>query len=127
MVSDAQTWDIYLNQTLAAIRFHPVESSKFSPYYLLYDCDVVLPLDTLLKPRRRYTGEDQHQIILQEQHKAFLLVHRNMKLSKEKQKEQADKKSEDVQLQLGRRSSLLKEQQTEKQTGQEMASLLPNH
>jgi hypothetical protein len=101
MVSDAQTWDIYLNQTLAAIRFHPNELSKFSPYYLMYNRDVVLPLDTLLKLRRRYTGEDQHQIILQEQHKAFLLVHRNMKLSKEKQKEQADKKSEDVQLQVG--------------------------
>ena len=90
-----------MNQTLAAIRFHPNESSKFSPYYLLYNRDVVLPLDTLLKPRRRYAGEDQHKIILQEQHKAFLLVHRNMKLSKEKQKEQADKRSEDVQLQVG--------------------------
>lgn len=101
IVNDAQTWDIYLNQTLAAIRFHPNESSKFSPYYLLYNRDVVLPLDTLLKPRRRYNGEEQHKIILQEQHKAFLLVHRNMKISKRKQKEQADKKSEDIPLQVG--------------------------
>ena len=29
------TWDIYLNQVLAAIRFNINESTKFSPFYLL--------------------------------------------------------------------------------------------
>jgi hypothetical protein len=101
MLSDTQRRDIYLNQTLAAIRVHPNESSKFSPYYLLYNRDVAFPMDTLLKPRRRYHGEDQHKLILQEQHKAFLLVHRNMKISKRKQRDQADKKSDEIQLQVG--------------------------
>ncbi|XP_065928361.1 uncharacterized protein [Magallana gigas] len=98
---NAQTWDIHLNQTLAAICFHPNDSSKFSPYYLMYNRDVVLPLDTLMKLRRRDAGEDQHKIALQEQHKAFLLVHRNMKEAKKKQKAQADKKSKDENFQVG--------------------------
>ena len=52
----------------------------------MYNRDVVLPLHTLLKPRRRYAGEDQRTIALQEQNKAFMLVHRNMKEAKKKQK-----------------------------------------
>ncbi|KAK3083458.1 hypothetical protein FSP39_023123 [Pinctada imbricata] len=98
---DVQTWDLYLNQTLAAIRFHVNESSKFSPYFLLYNRDVVLPLDTILKPRRRYVGEDQHQIALQQQHKSFTLVHRNMKEAKKNQKKYADKNSKEENFQIG--------------------------
>ncbi|KAK3107412.1 hypothetical protein FSP39_013983 [Pinctada imbricata] len=98
---DVQTWDLYLNQTLAAIRFHVNESSKFSPYFLLYNRDVVLPLDTILKPRRRYVGEDLHKIALQQQHKSFTLVHRNMKEAKRKQKQYADKNSTEENFQIG--------------------------
>ena len=31
-----QSWDIYINKMLAAVRFHVSETTKFSPYYLLY-------------------------------------------------------------------------------------------
>jgi transposase InsO family protein len=98
---DVSTWDLYLNQTLAAIRFHVNESSRFSPFYLLYNRDVVLPLDTILQPRRRYMGEDQHQIALQEQHKAFVRVHRNMKAAKRRQKDIADRHSKEVHFKVG--------------------------
>ena len=33
------------------------ESSKFSSFYLLYKRDVVLPIDNLLKPRRKYQAD----------------------------------------------------------------------
>ena len=62
------TWDLHLNQVLAAIRFNVSEATGYTPYYLLYGRDVVLPLDNLLKPRLKYQGEDMHQIALQEQH-----------------------------------------------------------
>ena len=42
------TWDIYLNQVVAAIRFNINESTKFSPFYLLYNHDPVLPIDNIL-------------------------------------------------------------------------------
>ena len=98
---DVQTWDLYLNQTPAAVRFHVNESSKFSPFFLLYNRDVVLPLDTILKPRKRYVGEDIHKIALQQQHKSFTLVHRRMKEAKRKQKEYADKNSKEENFQIG--------------------------
>lgn len=97
--------DLYLNQTLPAIRFHVNESTKYSPFFLLYNRDVVLPLDTILKPRRRYMGEDQNQVALQQQHKSFVQVHRNLKEAKRKQKIQADKGSKEEIFHVGDRSS----------------------
>ena len=85
LLEDQHTWDLHLNQVLAAIRFNVSEATEYSPFYLLYGRDVVLPVDNLLKPRRKYHGEDMHQISLQEQKKAFMFVHgrlRNSNVSK---------------------------------------------
>ena len=85
LADNQETWDLHLNQALAAIRFNVNESSKFSPFYLLYYRDVVLPIDNILKPRRKYVGEDYHQIALQEQHKAFVTVRSNLRKAKKRQ------------------------------------------
>ena len=98
---DIHTWDLYLNQTLAAVRFHDNESTQCSPFFLLYNRDVVLPLDTILQPRRRYHGEDVHRIGLEQQHKSFVRVHRRLKNVKRKQKENADIGSKMEDLQVG--------------------------
>lgn len=74
-----ETWDLHLNQVLAAIRFNVSETTDYTPFYLLYSRDVVLPIDKLPRPRTKYQGEDMHQISLQEQHKAFMLVHGRLK------------------------------------------------
>ena len=95
------TWDIHLNQTLAAIRFNINESSSFSPFYLLYNHDPVLPIDNILKPRRKYMGEEPHQIALEEQHKAFVRVHRIMKQSKKRQAKYANRNAVDIDLKVG--------------------------
>lgn len=83
---DKENWDLYLNQTLAAVRFSENETSKFSPYYMLYGRDVVLPIDNLLKPRRKYMGEDHHKIILQKQHQVFVQARRSYKGPKPKKR-----------------------------------------
>ena len=67
-------WDLYLNQALAAIRFGANESTRMSPFFLLCNREVLVPIDNLLKPRRKNQGEDPHKIALEQQHKAFLLV-----------------------------------------------------
>ena len=95
------TWDLHLNQTLAAIRFNISESTKCSPFFLLYHRDVVLPIDNLLQPRRKYLGEDEHKIALQQQHKSFLLVHRNMKKAKRRQAKYADRNSKPNRIKIG--------------------------
>lgn len=51
------------------MRFTINETSKFSPYYLLFGLDVALPMDNLLNPRRKYMGEDHYQLIIEQQHK----------------------------------------------------------
>ena len=61
---DTQTWDLHLNQALAAIRFSPSETTKFSPFFLQNFRDVLLPLDNLLRPRRRYMGDEFHKVAL---------------------------------------------------------------
>ena len=93
-VSDSlATWDNYLNQVLAAIRFNANESTKFSPFYLLYNCNPVLPIDNILKPRRRYLGEEPHKIGLEQQHKSFVIVHQHLKKAKRRQARYPDKNS----------------------------------
>ena len=88
---NVECWDVYLNQTLAAMRFNISESTKFSPFFLLYNREVVLPLDTILKPRRKYHGEEPHKIALEQQHKAFTLVHKYLTRSKKRQAKYANK------------------------------------
>jgi hypothetical protein len=95
------TWDVHLNQTLAAIRFNINESSSFPPFYLLYNRDVVLPIDNILKPRRRYLGEDPHKIAKEQQHKTFTMVQRILKRSKKRQAKYANRNAVDVGLKVG--------------------------
>ena len=61
------------------------ESSKFSSFYLLYNRDLVLPVDNILRPRRKYLGEDYHEIALQKQHKSNVAVSKNLKKARVKQ------------------------------------------
>lgn len=96
-----QTWDLHLNQALAAIRFNVSESSKYSPFYLLYNRDPVLPVDNLFKLRRKYQGESWHEIALQEQHKTFTQVRRSMKRAKQKQARYHDKNTKDISFEIG--------------------------
>ena len=94
-------WDLYLNQTLAAIRFSISDATNQSPFFLLYNRDVVLPLDNILKPRRKYQGDDMHQISLEIQHESFMEVHRNLKKAKRTQAFYTDRKAKPVTFQIG--------------------------
>jgi len=78
-IKDPNTWDVYLNQALAAIRFSQHSTNKHSPFELLYGRQVVLPLHNLLRPRRKYLGENFSDILLERQHKIFKQVHQRVK------------------------------------------------
>ena len=85
--TDVGSWDMFLNQALAAIHFGVNESTKCSPFFLLFGNEPVLPIDNLLKRRRKYQGEEPHKMALEQQHKAFLWVHQNRKRAKKKRNE----------------------------------------
>ena len=52
--NNEQSWDIYMNQNLTADRFHVSKTRNFSSYYLLYNKDVILPLDNISRPRNEH-------------------------------------------------------------------------
>ena len=95
------TWDEELNQTLAAIRFNSSETTGHSPFFLLYGRDVILPVDNLLKPHRKYCGEEEHKHTLQAQHEAFVRVYRRTKKCKKRQAKYADKGTVPVEFKVG--------------------------
>ena len=101
VADDQQTWDLFLNQALAAIRFNISESSKFSPFFLLYNRDVVLPIDNILQPRRKYVGEEYHQIALKEQHKSFVTVRNCLRKAKKRQAKYADRGTKEIEYKVG--------------------------
>ena len=82
-------------------KFNVSDSSKYSPLYLLYNRDVELQVDNLLKPRRKYHGEEEYKIALQEQHKAFLTVRNNLRKGKQRQARYADRKTKAVDFKVG--------------------------
>ena len=101
LADNEETWDLHLNQTLAAIRFNVSESSKYSPFFLLYGHDCVIPTDVILKPRRKYQGEELHLITLEEQHKAFCRVRSNLRKAKKRQAKYADRGAKSVEFKVG--------------------------
>ena len=98
---DITTWDLHLNQTLAAVRFSVSEPTKHSPFFLVYNRDPVLPVDNILKPRRKYVGEEPHQIALENMHFSFLTIHKRLRKAQNKQKQYADRNRQDIILQVG--------------------------
>ena len=86
-------WEDVLPSALLAMRTCVNESSKYTPYMLMYGRDPILPLDTLLEPRRRYYGDEYVPTMLQRLQTAFAHVAINTKKAREYIKRQADKKA----------------------------------
>ena len=95
------TWDVHLPQALAPIRFSVSESRNFSPFAILFGRDPTLPLDNLLKPRRKYLGEEHHLITLEKSHESFRIIHQNLKRAKQRQAGYANRKAKDVNFKVG--------------------------
>ena len=98
---DLTTWDLHLNQCLAAIRFSVSEPRKHSPFFLVYNRDPVLPIDNILKPRQKYKGHEPYMIALENQHMSFMSVHKKLRKAQDKNKRLADRNRTLVELEIG--------------------------
>ena len=96
-----QSSDLYVPQSLAAARFSVNLSTGYSPHYLVYLTDPVLPLDNILMPRSKYMGEQSHLQMLERQHQVFLSVNQNLKRARARQKKYADQRAKDVPFAVG--------------------------
>ena len=112
-----ETLDLHLNQVLAAIIFDMNKSTRFSPYYLLYNRDPVLPHDNILKPCRCYVGEETHKSGLQQQHKSFILVHNHLKETNKKQARYVDRNTKYTEFQVDDPVYVKKRQRSSKLKG----------
>ena len=96
-----EIWDLYLNSAVAAINMSVHESSKFSPFFLLYNRDPILPIDSILKSRERYTGDEVHKLALEKQHESFMLVHKHLTEAKKKSARRFDENADDAHFKVG--------------------------
>ena len=71
---DQSKWDEILQACLGAYRMSKNETTKHSPYFVMYGRDPVLPVDTLLQPRHRYSGEDYVPAMFEHLHNAYAHV-----------------------------------------------------
>lgn len=96
-----ENWDLFLNQALAAARFSINETSTFSPFYIEFDRDVVLPTDNLLKPQKKYMGEDFHRIMIEKQHSIFVKARNGILRTKKKRNERVSKNRSEMKFEVG--------------------------
>ena len=78
-LSNKHDWDLYVPSFMTAYNSSISASRKYSPFFLLYHRDPVLPLDTILEDRGHYYGEDFLPTALERMHLAYHLVRENIK------------------------------------------------
>ena len=83
----------------AAYNFIPNEHSKESPFFLMFGRDPVLPLNTLLRPKMRYLGNDINILSLEAMKNMFKISTTNLKMAQERRDPESDPKP--VKLQPG--------------------------
>lgn len=62
---------------------------------------MLLPLDSILQKRKRYTGDEGHKICFQRMHHAFSIANKNLKKAKKRQQKYANKNTEPVDFDIG--------------------------
>ena len=74
-------WDVLVPLACAAYNFIPNEHSKESPFFLMFERDPVLPLNTLLEAKIRYMGNDVNVLSLEAMKNMFEIAATNLKLA----------------------------------------------
>ena len=98
---DQFTWDQYIPGMLMAYRTSVNDTTQFSPFFLVYGRDPVLPMDTLLNPQLRYMGEDYVPCMLQRLHMAYNEVKCNMQEARDRNKRRLNERATTNAFQAG--------------------------
>ena len=108
--SDGAEWDTRLLYVLFAYRASLQESTKESPFFLLYGRDPRVPTSTVLTYQRSpYTIDinDYKSEMMTSLSQAWKLAQENIKVAQKRQKTQYDKKTCDTNLKVGDRVMVL--------------------
>ena len=85
-VSKKTDWDKYIRPFCSAFNVSRNATTKFSPYYTLFHREPILPIDTIMRPRDRYQGDDYLPAALEIMHRAYYLVRKRLKAQSLKSK-----------------------------------------
>ena len=77
-------WDVLIPLACAAYNFMPNEHTKESPFFLMFERDPVLPLNTLLGPKVRYLVMDLNVLSLEALKNMFEIAATNLRTAREK-------------------------------------------
>ena len=83
---DHSDWDECIAAALMAYRTSVNDTTRFTPFFLVYGRDPILPLDTLLRPKFKYMGEDYIPTMLQRLHIAYTHSKENTLEARERNK-----------------------------------------
>ena len=95
------SWITYIPALLMAYRTSVNDSTKFTPFFLLYGRDPVLPMDTLLRPKLKYMGDEYLPTMLQRLHLAYVEAKHHLAGAREKNKQRVAAKAEMSDFQPG--------------------------
>ena len=96
-------WDTHLAHICSAYNASVSAGTKFSPFYLVFHRDPVFPVDTILKPREKYYGDEYLPKALEIMHRSYHLVRKRLKEQSKRNKEYFDSRNnvQNVQFDVG--------------------------
>ena len=98
---DHRNWDTYVPTAVLAINCSVSETTKQSPFFVVYGRDPQLPMDTLLGPKQRYMGDEYVPTMLGRMHKTFALVKENTKEARQRAMAHFNEKASKCEYQVG--------------------------
>ena len=81
-------WDDLIPLAVSAYNFFPCQSSKESPFVLMFGRDPITPIAKLLEPRLKFYGEKGEGINMNTLRKLYTVVAENIRKAREKQPRQ---------------------------------------
>ena len=77
-------WDELVPLSVSAYNFFPCQSSKESPFILMFGRDPITPVAKLLEPRPRYYGERGSALKMDTLRRLYMIVIQNIRKAREK-------------------------------------------
>ena len=77
-------WDELVPLAVSAYNFFPCQSSKESPFILMFGRDPITPVAKLLEPRPRYYGERGTALKMDTLRRLYMIVVKNIRMAREK-------------------------------------------
>lgn len=96
-----EKWDLFLYQALAIPRFSINETRRYSSYCMVLGRDVMLSIDNLQRPQRKYMCEDFHRIMIEQQHSIFVQARNQICRAQKKCNEKVNKNKSGVKFEVG--------------------------